>query len=189
MPKIGFKHSEASKEKMRNTPKPRGDKNFWWKGGRQVTDSGYILLFSPNHPFAHKRYVKEHRLVMEKHLGRYLTKDEVVHHINGVRDDNRIENLHLMTNSSHQILHGLARTPKKQTKRPPARKEGLIWIDVKNDYRKYVVGKCRSCGRLFWHRKDHPTKCCSPDCSEKFTGNGKKLHKQYGHLGPKVRWG
>jgi hypothetical protein len=58
--------------------------------------SGYVLLYLPNHPncSVNGQYA-EHRLVMEQKLGRYLVKGENVHHINGVRDDNRPENLEL----------------------------------------------------------------------------------------------
>lgn len=75
-----------------------------WKGGRVINKDGYVGIYSPNHPTFHKthKYVLEHRLVMEKHLGRYLTKEEVVHHRNGVKDDNRIENLEVFaTNGEH----------------------------------------------------------------------------------------
>jgi hypothetical protein len=59
--------------------------------------AGYILVRAPEgHPGArHDGSIYEHRLVMEKHLGRFLEPEEVVHHINGVRDANRVENLQL----------------------------------------------------------------------------------------------
>lgn len=68
---------------------------------------GYVLLKLPTHPFASRHgYVREHRLVVEKDLGRYLTTDEVIHHKNGAKNDNRISNLELMTKSEHMSHHG-----------------------------------------------------------------------------------
>lgn len=64
---------------------------------------GYVLIFKPEHPNAvgkDNKYMCEHRLVMEKHIGRYLYPYEIVHHINGIKDDNRIENLELLPNNS-----------------------------------------------------------------------------------------
>jgi len=79
----------------------------WNYKGRIINDQGYVLVHTPNHPHADKDgNVREHRLVMEKSIGRYLTKIEVVHHINEIRDDNRIENLMLFaTNTDHLNYH------------------------------------------------------------------------------------
>lgn len=83
-----------------------GEKNANWKGGRIYKTDGYVLVLTKDHPKADRYgYVREHRLVMEKHLGRYLESNEIVHHINGKKDDNRIENLHLCTRSEHIKLH------------------------------------------------------------------------------------
>ena len=80
--------------------KPRGEKHGNWKGGRITTKQGYIMLqVRPDSPFFSMAttggYVMEHRLVMAQHLGRPLTKDETIHHINGKVTDNRLENLQL----------------------------------------------------------------------------------------------
>ena len=94
----GFKHTEATKAKfkLRN-----GEKHGGWKGGRYKHSKGYIYVYQPSHPYATDGYVFEHRLVMEKYLGRYLLAIEDVHHINGIKNDNRIENLELMTHGQH----------------------------------------------------------------------------------------
>jgi hypothetical protein len=67
-----------------------------WRGGRTRHKAGYLMIRLPDHPRARSSsYVFEHILVMEEILGRHLFPDEQVHHRNGVRDDNRPENLEL----------------------------------------------------------------------------------------------
>ena len=69
-----------------------------WRGGKTKSTSGYILVQEPSHPAATiGGYVPEHRLVMESMLGRHLYTEETVHHINGIRTDNRPENLELFS--------------------------------------------------------------------------------------------
>ncbi len=70
-----------------------------WKGGRSRHKKGYVLIKVSDHPNSVGGYVFEHRLVMEDMLGRYLFKHENVHHKNGIRDDNRPDNLELWVTS------------------------------------------------------------------------------------------
>jgi hypothetical protein len=75
-----------------------------WRGGRYQDAEGYIRVICHDHPYAHHSgYVLEHRLVMEAHLGRVLLPTEVVHHINGIPDDNRIENLMRFDSQSDHV--------------------------------------------------------------------------------------
>jgi len=85
----------------------KGKNNGNWNGGKRIREDGYIQILKPEHPKATvEGYVMEHRLVMEKHIGRYLTEEEVVHHKNKDKQDNRIENLKLfLNNSEHQKHH------------------------------------------------------------------------------------
>jgi len=81
-----------------------GENNHYWKGGRRKTSQGYMYVrLQLNDMFPQMTnksgYVFEHRLVMAQHIGRCLLKQEVVHHKNGIRDDNGIENLELMPDS------------------------------------------------------------------------------------------
>ena len=75
----------------------KGDGANRWNGGRFKNCEGYVKIYCPNHPYkpTTSKYMLEHRLLMEKKLGRYLKPEEVVHHKNDIIDDNRIENLRL----------------------------------------------------------------------------------------------
>lgn len=96
---LGYKHTPETREKV--SAATRGTNNPNWRGGRTRRQDGYVLIHSPNHPFANNGYVLEHRLVIEKILGRYLASGELVHHRNGVKDDNRPENLELLVHANH----------------------------------------------------------------------------------------
>lgn len=84
------------------------------KPGGRKDSRGYILLYMPDHPMAPKSgYLQQHRLVMANHLGRMLMSDEVVHHKNDVKDDNRLENLELLTKQAHDRLPKPPPKPKR----------------------------------------------------------------------------
>ena len=91
-----------------------GSKNHWvgkrgaetanWRGGRTATGSGYIRIYKPDHPNANDHgYVYEHRLVMEQKLGRLLTKDEIVDHIDRNRSNNAPDNLRVHASRSQHV--------------------------------------------------------------------------------------
>lgn len=93
--KLGFIKGHSRNDGVNN---PR------FKG--KIMRGGYWCVFVPNHPNCTKAgRVHEHRLIMEKHIGRFLLKREVVHHINGKKTDNRIENLQLFNNSGEHTKY------------------------------------------------------------------------------------
>lgn len=102
---IGKALSAETRAKMSTAQKEKkGALNNNWKGGRCLAVGGYIRVLAPEHPYADTRgYVFEHRLVMEAHLGRTLLPTEVVHHINGIPNDNRIENLQLFSSNEEHL--------------------------------------------------------------------------------------
>lgn len=92
---------------LKKIPGQKGSDSPKWKGGIK-NHGGYKLIHMPDHPRAdHTGYVREHVLVMCKHLNRILDTNEIVHHINGIKDDNRLENLIVMTRADHTSEHHL----------------------------------------------------------------------------------
>ena len=84
----------------------RGRGRHSWVGGVKADSYGYILILKQEHPNCNSAgYVKEHRLIMEQHLNRYLEKDELVHHKDGNRLNNYIGNLELLKRSEHNSTH------------------------------------------------------------------------------------
>lgn len=82
------------------------EKNFFWKGGRRIDRDHYQMTKAPGHPHATKDgYVREHRLVMEKIVGRYLLPTEVVHHKDGNPRNNDPSNLELFSTHSEHLRH------------------------------------------------------------------------------------
>lgn len=95
-------------------PTMKRETHWRWKGGKYVTRAGYVKVLTPEgHPYK-GRYMCEHRLVMEKKLGRHLAKPERVHHVDGNRINNDPANLSLYSSQSE---HARAET-KKQIKYP-----------------------------------------------------------------------
>jgi hypothetical protein len=98
-PKTEFRKGQTSKEK-----------NINWNGGIWTTVAGYKMLLRPKHHRSNCRgYVMEHILVAEKFYRRKLLDNEIVHHINGIKDDNRPENLVIMDAKDHKKMHSFLR--------------------------------------------------------------------------------
>lgn len=107
-PMWGKHPSEKTRRKLRlsRVDTPKGKNHFNRKGG-QTMHEGYVFVLMPEHPKAnsYKGYVKRARLVAEKKLGRYLYPGEIPHHKNGIKDDDRPENIEVMESISAHVKY------------------------------------------------------------------------------------
>ena len=105
-PNKGKHLSIETKQKLSKSKKGKYRINTEHGGHKKQRADGYTAIYLPTHEKSTKDgYIMEHILVMEKHIGRHLKDDEVVHHKNKIRNDNRIENLQLMTFKEHASFH------------------------------------------------------------------------------------
>ena len=96
-----------------------------WKGGRHPTAGGYIVVWNPKHPRANGGYIWEHILLWEQANGKELPRGWVIHHLNGIRDDNRLINLVALPDKKHR--HILAAKAKRiQQLEGLLRQQGLL---------------------------------------------------------------
>jgi hypothetical protein len=113
-------------------------------------DDGYVMIYVGGK----KKYKLEHRIIMEQQLGRILLDNEIVHHKNGIRNDNRKENLELIDVYGHNIYHG-----KEHRGIVPSK-----WKEL----------KCSICKKKFFRRISHQKSkhiFCSRECYKKGIGN------------------
>lgn len=119
-------YKKAYKLGLRKTPEieflnrseaRKGEKGANWKGGISTTKKGYRLVLCPEHPRADTRgYVMEHILVWERETGLSVPLNCCIHHLNGDKTDNRIQNLCLMQHTAHTVFHHTGAKRSQETK-------------------------------------------------------------------------
>lgn len=114
--KLGIRKSEEI-EFLNRSESQKGDKSYNWNGGKTTNKKGYVLILCPGHHRSDsKGYVMKHIAVWENATGILVPRDCCIHHLNGKKNDNRIENLCLMKFSAHTVYHHLGTHMSKETK-------------------------------------------------------------------------
>ena len=102
--KLSPKHRAKVIRTLRFGSKAKGERNPGWKGGT-YTHGGYVMIRMPSHPKAYANgYIKRAVLVAESIIGRNLLPNEITHHKNGVKSDDRPENISVMTAVDHNTI-------------------------------------------------------------------------------------
>lgn len=166
----------------KGVPNNVGEENPMWKGGRYKKKDGYVMILDHTSPMAnHSGYVFEHRLLMAKKLGRPILRSEVVHHINGIKDDNRIENLAIISKGKHSHIHFKGKpSVNHYRKHPPIKckvcgktvdlpkRSDRIFCSMRCSglyHRKLKPRSCETCGALIERPQKASTRFCSISCS------------------------
>lgn len=126
--------------------------------------AGYVYVYDS----INQCYIKRSRVVIENSIGRKMTDREHAHHINGIKDDDRIENLELLTDIEHAKEHFSRKRPNRQKYEVynsfPLEVIKDKIITLMPDYRTYIGRSCKECNELFWTRKQGKSLYCSQTC-------------------------
>lgn len=129
---LGLEKSSEVKFVNRSNAK-KGEKCVWWKGGTTSTSKGYRAVKNSEHHRADKKgYVMEHIAIFENATGIKVPEDCCVHHLNGDKTDNRIQNLCLMTRYAHTVLHHTGAKRSAETKAKLSQKAKERFKDERN---------------------------------------------------------
>ena len=125
---------------------------------------GYMYCYNPSHPLANKAgKVYEHRYVMSKHLGRWLTTDEVVHHKDKDRTNNVISNLELTNAKEHAVIHAI--------------ENGTVYEDRNCEYCGKPFTTTLSKGQRFCSNKCVRASCCVGNSLKRFDVTKERLNE------------
>jgi len=150
-----FKKGQISWNKGKKLPQLSREKHPNWQGGKPFkTKVGYVKVYIFGHPKATNNRICEHIIVAEKKLGRYLEAGEMVHHLNGIKYDNRIENLVICkSDKEHLNYHRKYKKYDKNNLPVPKIIGEKVVVNCKNRERLMISYKCENCGKLFFAYK------------------------------------